>query len=71
MILVSCSYVGDGPASFLLDALLVIVGQKSQQTRKGLVVDDELKGDDRCRRNISTRYVSDIQFAVMHSCRFH
>jgi hypothetical protein len=42
LILVACSDVGDGPASLLLYAFLVIMGEKCQQTRKSLIINDKL-----------------------------
>jgi hypothetical protein len=42
LILVACSDVGDGPASLLLYAFLVIMGEKCQQTWKSLIINDKL-----------------------------
>lgn len=42
LFLVPSSDVGNGPASLLLDALLVVVGQKCEQTWQSLVVDNKL-----------------------------
>lgn len=54
LILVSCSYIGNSPTGFFLDTFLVIVGQKSKKTGKGLIIDDELIQDNNTRRMLVT-----------------
>jgi hypothetical protein len=68
LILVACSDVGDGPASLLLYAFLVIMGEKCQQTRKSLIINDKLVHQNaKCYNNGNTEEERDRHYVILEN----
>ncbi len=68
LILVPCSDVGDGPASLLLYAFLVIMGEKCQQTWKSLIINDKLVHQNaKCYNNGNTEEERDRYNVILEN----